>query len=185
MTTPCSCSGPCPGSCPHCCAYTWPLPLPLPLHLPHACPFLACPTSASCLICFQRHPSSLVDCRSVIDEIGDGAEEVDLGGRSIAMRAYASWFNFKGADQQKSVGVLSGGERNRLQLAKVCIELSSQRGQSRAQCIQHTCSKHLRPSQVLVKHDVLTQQYDAAPCSLFCHPMLCYTMFAITQFGVH
>ena len=57
--------------------------------------------------------------RSVIDEIGDGAEEVDLGGRSVPMRAYASWFNFKGADQQKSVGVLSGGERNRLQLAKV------------------------------------------------------------------
>ncbi len=63
----------------------------------------------------------------MIDEIGDGAEEVDLGGRSIAMRAYASWFNFKGADQQKSVGVLSGGERNRLQLAKVCIELLSGR----------------------------------------------------------
>lgn len=62
----------------------------------------------------------ILHCRSVIDEIGDGAEEVDLGGRSIAMRAYASWFNFKGADQQKSVGVLSGGERNRLQLAKVC-----------------------------------------------------------------
>ncbi|DBA71404.1 TPA: hypothetical protein ACH3X2_011207 [Trebouxia sp. C0005] len=57
--------------------------------------------------------------RSVIDELGEGAEEVDLGGRSTAMRAYASWFNFKGADQQKSVGVLSGGERNRLQLAKV------------------------------------------------------------------
>ncbi len=124
-------------------------------------------------MCFQRRHSSLVDCRSVIDEIGDGAEEVDLGGRSIAMRAYASWFNFKGADQQKSVGVLSGGERNRLQLAKVCIEL---------------CSEHLslQPSQILVKHDIVTQQYDAAPCSLICHPMLCYTMFlSITQFGVH
>ena len=58
-------------------------------------------------------------CRSVIEELGEGAEEVDLGGRSIAMRAYASWFNFKGADQQKSVSVLSGGERNRLHLAKV------------------------------------------------------------------
>ena len=76
--------------------------------------------------CYSIHSSAVIrssDCvdayRSVIEEIADGAEEVDLGGRSIAMRAYASWFNFKGADQQKSVGVLSGGERNRLQLAKV------------------------------------------------------------------
>lgn len=148
------------------------LALLLPLHLHHACPLLSPGTTASCLICFHRRHSSLADCRSVIDEIGDGAEEVDLGGRSIAMRAYASWFNFKGADQQKSVGVLSGGERNRLQLAKVCIEL---------------CSEHLslRPSQLLVKHDVMSQQYDAAPCSLIRHPMLCCTMFPIKQFGVH
>ena len=72
------------------------------------------------LQCTQQHCHQKYRlCRSVIEEIADGAEEVDLGGRSIAMRAYASWFNFKGADQQKSVGVLSGGERNRLQLAKV------------------------------------------------------------------
>lgn len=67
----------------------------------------------------MQHEAVCNVCRSVIDEIGDGAEEVDLGGRSVPMRAYASWFNFKGADQQKSVSVLSGGERNRLQLAKV------------------------------------------------------------------
>ena len=55
----------------------------------------------------------------MIDELGDGAEEIDLGGRTVAMRAYASWFNFKGGDQQKPVSALSGGERNRLHLAKV------------------------------------------------------------------
>ena len=129
------------------------LPLSLPLQLPHACPFLSSPTNASCLVCFQHCHSSLVDCRSVIDEIGDGAEEVDLGGRSIAMRAYASWFNFKGADQQKSVGVLSGGERNRLQLAKVCCELFA----------AHLCLQSL---QLLVKHDIVNEQPNTGPCSL-------------------
>ena len=52
------------------------------------------------------------------EEIGEGAEELDLGGSKVNMRAYCSWFNFKGADQQKKLSVLSGGERNRLQLAK-------------------------------------------------------------------
>ncbi len=152
----------------------WPLPLslPLPLHLPRPCPFLSSPTNTSCLICFQYRHSCLVDCRSVIDEIGDGAEEVDLGGRSIAMRAYASWFNFKGADQQKSVGVLSGGERNRLQLAKVCCELCSER-------------LSLQPLPILVKHDIVTQQYDAAPCSLSRPLVVCYSVFLIPQFGLH
>ena len=52
------------------------------------------------------------------EEIGEGAEELDLGGSKVNMRAYCSWFNFKGSDQQKKLSVLSGGERNRLQLAK-------------------------------------------------------------------
>ena len=53
------------------------------------------------------------------EEIGEGADELDLGGSKVNMRAYCSWFNFRGADQQKKLSVLSGGERNRLQLAKV------------------------------------------------------------------
>lgn len=54
----------------------------------------------------------------MIEAIGEGAEEVDLGGRRLPVRAYCAHFNFKGADQQKAVGVLSGGERNRLNLAR-------------------------------------------------------------------
>ncbi|GLC42782.1 hypothetical protein PLESTB_001417500 [Pleodorina starrii] len=56
--------------------------------------------------------------RTVYEEIADGKDEVDLGGRLINARAYCSWYNFKGGDQQKKVGSLSGGERNRLHLAK-------------------------------------------------------------------
>ena len=47
-----------------------------------------------------------------------GPENIDLGGREISSRAYCSWFNFKGSAQSKKVGSLSGGERNRLQLAQ-------------------------------------------------------------------
>jgi len=58
--------------------------------------------------------------KSVWEEISDGQDEIDLGrGASVNSRAYCSWFGFKGADQQKKVGVLSGGERNRVHLAKV------------------------------------------------------------------
>ncbi len=46
---------------------------------------------------------------------------MDINGREVSVRAYCSWFNFKGGDQQKAVSVLSGGERNRLLLAKVCV----------------------------------------------------------------
>jgi ATP-binding cassette ChvD family protein len=57
--------------------------------------------------------------RSVWEEITGGADEVELGKRAVASRAYVSWFNFKGRDQQRKVGSLSGGERNRVHLAKL------------------------------------------------------------------
>jgi ATP-binding cassette ChvD family protein len=62
---------------------------------------------------------SLDDERSVWEEISGGLETLDLGGREVNSRAYVASFNFKGSDQQKKVGVLSGGERNRVHLAKV------------------------------------------------------------------
>ncbi len=56
--------------------------------------------------------------KTVFDEISGGEEQIDLGGRKRNARAYVASFNFLGADQQKKVGVLSGGERNRVHLAK-------------------------------------------------------------------
>ncbi|MDY7026989.1 MAG: energy-dependent translational throttle protein EttA [Spirochaetota bacterium] len=55
--------------------------------------------------------------KSVWEMISEGKEEIDLGKRSMNSRGYVSRFNFLGSDQQKKVGVLSGGERNRVQLA--------------------------------------------------------------------
>jgi energy-dependent translational throttle protein EttA len=57
--------------------------------------------------------------RSIWDEISDGQETVQLGNRQVNSRAYVARFNFAGADQQKKVGGLSGGERNRVHLAKM------------------------------------------------------------------
>ncbi len=57
--------------------------------------------------------------KSVFEEITGGEDELVLGKRTVASRAYVSWFNFKGAQQQRKVGALSGGERNRLHLAKL------------------------------------------------------------------
>ena len=57
--------------------------------------------------------------RTVWEEITGGRDDVELGKRSVASRAYVSWFNFKGRDQQRKVGSLSGGERNRVHLAKL------------------------------------------------------------------
>jgi ATP-binding cassette ChvD family protein len=57
--------------------------------------------------------------KSVFDEITGSADEIELGKRKVASRAYVSWFNFKGGAQQRKVGTLSGGERNRVHLAKL------------------------------------------------------------------
>jgi ATP-binding cassette ChvD family protein len=57
--------------------------------------------------------------KSVWEEITGGQDELLVGKRPVASRAYVSWFNFKGAQQQRKVGTLSGGERNRVHLAKL------------------------------------------------------------------
>jgi energy-dependent translational throttle protein EttA len=57
--------------------------------------------------------------KTVFEEITGGHDEIELGKKKIASRAYVSWFNFKGAGQQRKVGTLSGGERNRVHLAKL------------------------------------------------------------------
>jgi len=62
---------------------------------------------------------ALAPTKTVWEEISDGAEQLKVGRREIASRAYVASFNFKGSDQQKRVGDLSGGERNRVHLAKL------------------------------------------------------------------
>ena len=65
---------------------------------------------------------TLNGANTVWQEISGGQEEIDLGRRKIASRAYCALFNFRGPDQQKKVGQLSGGERNRVHLAKMLKE---------------------------------------------------------------
>ena len=60
--------------------------------------------------------------KTVYEEISQGADTLELGNRKINARAYCASFNFAGSDQQKKVGVLSGGERNRVHLAKTLTE---------------------------------------------------------------
>ncbi|MGC6476288.1 MAG: energy-dependent translational throttle protein EttA [Parvibaculales bacterium] len=61
----------------------------------------------------------LDDNKSVWEEISDGNDVIELGKREVNSRAYVGAFNFRGGDQQKKVGLLSGGERNRVHLAKM------------------------------------------------------------------
>jgi energy-dependent translational throttle protein EttA len=62
---------------------------------------------------------ALAPNKTVWEEISGGEDEMVLGKRTINSRAYTSWFNFRGRDQQRTVGTLSGGERNRVHLAKL------------------------------------------------------------------
>ena len=71
------------------------------------------------LACVDQGRESLQGSHSVWQEISGGQDEIELGDRSVNSRAYVGRFNFAGADQQKEVGTLSGGERNRVHLAKV------------------------------------------------------------------
>ncbi|MBW3561803.1 MAG: energy-dependent translational throttle protein EttA [Actinobacteria bacterium] len=67
----------------------------------------------------DQHRDALDPGRTVFEEITDGRETLDVGGREMNARAYVATFNFRGADQQKRVGNCSGGERNRIHLAKL------------------------------------------------------------------
>src|SRR3712207_7663161 len=63
--------------------------------------------------------AALDPAKTVWQEISGGHDALELGSREVNSRQYVSWFNFKGSDQQKRVGDLSGGERNRVHLAKL------------------------------------------------------------------
>ena len=73
------------------------------------------------LMCVDQARDGLDATKTVYETLSANGEELVIGGRAIPARAYASWFNFKGGDQQKKVGDLSGGERNRLQLAQTLL----------------------------------------------------------------
>ena len=67
----------------------------------------------------DQNRDALEPDKTVFEVITGGEDELELGKRKVASRAYVSWFNFKGAGQQRKVGTLSGGERNRVHLAKL------------------------------------------------------------------
>jgi len=67
----------------------------------------------------DQHRDALSDDKTVFEEITDGKDEIELGNVKMNSRAYVSRFNFRGTQQQKRVGECSGGERNRIHLAKM------------------------------------------------------------------
>ncbi|MBQ5545954.1 MAG: ATP-binding cassette domain-containing protein, partial [Acetobacter sp.] len=73
----------------------------------------------------DQRRDSLDPNHTVWEEISGGTDVIYLGKRAVQSRAYVGAFNFKGADQQKKVGILSGGERNRVHLAKMLRQESN------------------------------------------------------------
>src|SRR5512135_2621645 len=73
-------------------------------------------------LAYADQTRSLDPAKSVYEEISGGAETLELGARKVNARGYCSSFNFAGADQQKKISMLSGGERNRVHLAKMLKE---------------------------------------------------------------
>ncbi|MEJ2513448.1 MAG: ATP-binding cassette domain-containing protein, partial [Anaerolineales bacterium] len=73
------------------------------------------------VLAYQDQFRNLDGNKTVWEEISDGADILTLGERKINSRAYVASYNFTGSDQQKKVGSLSGGERNRVHLAKTMI----------------------------------------------------------------
>src|SRR5207249_2916277 len=67
----------------------------------------------------DQNRDALDDGKTVFEEITGGVDHLMLGKRKVASRSYVAQFNFKGPDQQRKVGELSGGERNRVHLAKL------------------------------------------------------------------
>jgi ATPase subunit of ABC transporter with duplicated ATPase domains len=67
----------------------------------------------------EQSRGSLTETNTVWKEISGGLDIIELGNREVNSRQYVSWFNFRGSDQQKRVTDLSGGERNRVHLAKL------------------------------------------------------------------
>lgn len=67
----------------------------------------------------QERMEELDPSKTVYEEVSGGMDEIELGGNYVNSRAYVSWFGFKSAQQQQKVANLSGGERNRVQLAKL------------------------------------------------------------------
>ncbi len=67
----------------------------------------------------DQHRHELQASKTVFEEITDGTDQIEMAGRTLNSRAYVSRFNFKGTDQQKKISELSGGERNRVHLAKL------------------------------------------------------------------